>query len=47
MFNKKNKKMYYVNAYYAVIDDFITIYLFLEMALSCMIYNNKWPHNVQ
>ena len=30
--------MYYVNAYYDVIDVFITIYNILEMALSSMIY---------
>ena len=30
MFNKDNAKMYYVNAYYDVIDDFITIFIFLE-----------------
>ena len=30
--------MYYFNAYDDVIDDFITIYNFLEMALSSMIY---------
>ena len=30
--------MYYVNAYYDVIDDFINIYNFLEMAFSSMIY---------
>ena len=42
--------MYYVNAYYDVIDDFITIFNFLEMALSSMIYiyiYNKWRHYVQ
>ena len=38
MFNKNKGKMYYVNAYYDVIDDFITIYIFLVMALSSMIY---------
>ena len=32
MFKKNNGKMYRVNAYYDVIDDFITIYNFLEMA---------------
>ena len=30
--------MYNVNAYYDVIDEFITMYNFLEMALSSMIY---------
>ena len=30
MFNKNNGKMYYVNAYYDVIDDIITIYIVLE-----------------
>ena len=30
--------MYYVNAYYEVIDDFIAIYNVLEMALSSMLY---------
>ena len=30
--------MYYVNAYYDVINVFITIYNILEMALSSMIY---------
>ena len=38
--------MYYVNAYYDVIDDFITIYIFLEGPF----YNdicNKWRRNVQ
>ena len=38
MFNKNKGKTYYVNAYYDVIDDFITIYIFLVMALSSMIY---------
>ena len=38
MSNKNKGKMYYVNAYYDVIDDFITIYIFLEMALSSKIY---------
>ena len=30
MFNKNNRKMYNVNAYYDVIDDIITIYIVLE-----------------
>ena len=30
MFYKNNRKMYYVKVYYDVIDDFITIYIFLE-----------------
>ena len=30
--------MYNVNAYYEVIDDFITIYNYLKMALSSLIY---------
>ena len=30
--------MNYVNAYYDVIDDFITIYNYLKMALSSLIY---------
>ena len=30
--------MYYVSAYYDVIEVYITIYNFLEMALSSMIY---------
>ena len=30
--------MFYVNAYYDDIDDFITIYIFLEIVLSSMIY---------
>ena len=30
--------MYHVNAYYDIIDDFKTIYNFLEMQLSSMIY---------
>ena len=30
--------MYYVNAYYDVIDEFITVYNFLNMALSSMLY---------
>ena len=38
MFNKNKWEMYYVNASYDVIDDFITIYIFLEIALSSMIY---------
>ena len=38
MFNKNNGKAYYVNAYYDVIDDFITIYIFIEMALCSMMY---------
>ena len=30
--------MYNVNAYYDVIEDFITIYNYLKMALSSLIY---------
>ena len=30
MFKKNNGKMYYINAYYDVIDDIITIYNVLE-----------------
>ena len=30
--------MYNINAYYDVIDDFITIYNYLKMALSSLIY---------
>ena len=37
MFLKNNGKMYNVNAYYDVIDDFITIYKYLIMALSALI----------
>ena len=35
---KNNGKMFYVNACYDVIDDFIAIYKVLEMALSFMLY---------
>ena len=38
MFLKNNGKLYYANAYYDVIDDFITMYNFLEMAHSSMIH---------
>ena len=38
MFLINNGKIYYVSAYYNVIDVFITIYNFLEMVLSSMIY---------
>ena len=38
MFYENNGKMYYVNAFYDVIDAFITIYIFLQMAFSSMIY---------
>ena len=42
--------MYYVNAYYVVIEDFTTIYNFLEMTLSPMIYiindKNKTNHPI-
>ena len=38
MFKKNKGKIYYVNAYYDVIDVFITIYNFFEIALSSMIY---------
>ena len=38
MFQNNNGKMYIVNAYYEVIDDFITIYNDLKMALWSMIY---------
>ena len=31
MFQENNGKIYYVNAYYDVIDDFITIYNFHKM----------------
>ena len=37
MFLKK-REIYYVNAYYDVIDVLITFYNFLEMAFSSMIY---------
>ena len=37
MFQKYNGKIYNVNAYYYVIDDFITIYNYLKMALSSLI----------
>ena len=30
--------MLYVNAYYDVIDDYITIYIFIEMTLCSMMY---------
>ena len=30
--------MYYVNAYYDVVDELITIFNFLKLALSSMIY---------
>ena len=30
--------MYYGNAYYEIIDDFITIYNFLKITISSMIY---------
>ena len=35
---KNNGKMFHVNAYYDVIDDFITIYNNLKMALVSLIY---------
>ena len=38
MFKKNNGKVYYVNAYYDVIDDVITIYIFLEKSLCSMMY---------
>ena len=38
MFNSNKGEMYNANAYYDVIDDFIIIFIFLEMALSSMIY---------
>ena len=38
--------MYNVNAYYAVIDDFITIQLPQNGAFFFDIYN-KWRHNMQ
>ena len=40
MFWEINDKIFYVNTYYDGINDFITIYTFLEMALSSMIYIN-------
>ena len=39
--------MYYVNAYYDVIGDFIAIYNVIKTALSSMFIYNKWYHNVQ
>ena len=38
MFLNNPGKMYYVNAYYDVIYDYKTIYNFLEIVLSSMIY---------
>ena len=45
MFKKNNGKMYNVNAYYAVIDDFITIQLPQNGAFFFDIYDKR-RHNV-
>ena len=38
MIEKNNGKMYYVNPYHDIIDDFIAIYNVLEMALFSRLY---------
>ena len=38
MFKKNNGNMYNLNAFYDVIDDFVTIYNHLKMALSSLIH---------
>ena len=39
--------MYHVNAYYDVIDVFITIFNILEMCAFFYDIYHKWRHNVQ
>ena len=47
MFNKSKGKMYYVNAYFDVIDDFITIYIFPQNGSFFYDIHNELRHNVQ